>query len=723
MKANFFNLSRTVGLLAGAALLVTGVRAAEADAMPVFSGNYIKVSGIGASLSGSKEAFQARTQIAKSGAAGIEDLNYAYDLDKNTNLEINGKAMPGLEDYLLSLKLSKNELGSIEAGYKRVRTFYDGAGGFFPVNNAWMPTYPRALYVDRGNFFVNGSITLPNAPVVTFKYSNQTRTGQKDSTIWGDTNLTGLSAVAGRKILPNINTLNERQETWELSVKQTAGNTTGIVSIGGDRINNADARTLDRNLGEIKAYGTIANTPATQPVSLTSNQTRGTDAQNFTENAFTAGAKIETVVSDQVTVFGGVTYFRENGSISASRLVTTTIATGAGIEQVLTGYTAGGRPPYSYTSNGHVHQDVLTGNVGVQAKPMPDLSIEAALRAERYYDSGDNSANYVANLLTQSTGAYVTTYVPAPQHLSNSEKPWTPALDVRYTGIKTLALYGSWEYRTTTQEEKNSYGAFNVTTSGANAGLVSGSTTLSDDHIKEKHSNFKIGGNWTPVSMFSARAEFFTKDHQNRFNDFVDSSYYVLDYDIYGVKLTGIVKPTPVVSFTTRYIVQRGKAKVNDDFAGPGDSGDSRRYNLGETVDWAPTKSLYVQANANLVYDTIITSYPRVTGLAQTVVQNADNNYWDGNVVTGIVVDKETDVQLEATYYKANNYNPAFVAYTLPYGMSVRDYTVTAGVKRKFGPQTVGCAKIGYLESTNTTTGGNTNYRGPLAYVSLEHAF
>ncbi len=722
MKANLFILSRTAGLLAGALLLVTGVRAAEADAMPVFSNNYIKVSGLGASVSGSKEAFQARSQIAKSGAAGIEDLNYGYDLDKNTNLDINGKAMPGLEDYLLSFKLSKNEFGTIEAGYKRFRTFYDGAGGFFPLNNAWMPTYPRALYVDRGNFFVNGTLTLPNAPVVTFKYSNQTRTGQKDSTIWGDTDLTGLTSGAGRKILPNIMTLGERLETWEISVQQTAGNTTGIVTVGGDRINNLNSRTLDRNVGEMKAYGTIAATPATLvPASLATNQTRGTEYQGFKENAFNVGGRIETVVSDQITVFAGLTYLRENGAIAASRLISTTIPTATGVQQVLAGFTApGGRPPYSYTSSGNVHQDVVTGNIGVQTKPMPDLSIEAALRAERYYDSGDNSATYYNTLVVQSTGATTATNVAAPQHLSNSEKPWTPALDVRYTGIRTVALYGSWDYRTTTQDERTSYGALNVNTS---AGTVSGSITPSDDHIKEKHSNFKIGANWTPVSLFSARAEIFTKDHQNRFNDILSSGYYILDYDIVGVKLTGIVKPTPVLAFTTRYIVQRGKAKINDDFAGPGDSGDSRRYNLGETIDWNPAKNFYLQGNANLVYDTVMTSYPRVTGVALGVNHNSDNNYWDGNVIAGIVVDKETDVQLEATYYKANNYNPALAYTTLPFGMSVRDYSLTAGVKRKFGPQTVGAAKIGYLESTNDTTGGNTNYRGPLAYVSIEHAF
>jgi hypothetical protein len=31
-------------------------------------------------------------------------------------------------------------------------------------------------------------------------------------------------------------------------------------------------------------------------------------------------------------------------------------------------------------------------------------------------------------------------------------------------------------------------------------------------------------------------------------------------------------------------------------------------------------------------------------------------------------------------------------------------------------------AKIGYLDSVNDTTGGNTNFRGPLAYISIARA-
>ena len=143
MKATTL-FSRSATIVAGLALALTSaVRADESDAMPTFTDNYIKVSGLLPSPSGSKAAFQRRTQVSKDGAGGIEALNYGYDLSKETNLQIDGKVMPGAGDYLAQFKLTKNEVGSFEMGYKRSRTYYDGAGGFFPTNGAWLPIYPQ----------------------------------------------------------------------------------------------------------------------------------------------------------------------------------------------------------------------------------------------------------------------------------------------------------------------------------------------------------------------------------------------------------------------------------------------------------------------------------------------------------------------------------------------------------------------------------------------------
>jgi hypothetical protein len=198
---------------------------------------------------------------------------------------------------------------------------------------------------------------------------------------------------------------------------------------------------------------------------------------------------------------------------------------------------------------------------------------------------------------------------------------------------------------------------------------------------------------------------------------------YILDYDIYGARITATLRPTPTWAFTTRYVAQMGKAAVTTDVYEKGDSKDAERHSISETVTWTPTKVFYVQGAATIVYDSINTAYPKAGGLANDVLRNADNNYWNGNLLAGFVVDRRTNAQIEATYYKASNYQPALAAATTPYGASGREYTVSLGVTHKLADRWLATGKLGYLDNRNDTAGGNADFHGPLAYVSMQHAF
>lgn len=728
--------TRMAGLMAGALLTFSGAviaRAAnaEADALPTFTENHIKVSVAPAAASDSKAAFQARTQTFRKGSAGIEEFNVTQELDKTTTLTVDGRALFGAEDYLAQFKLAKNEVGSFEAGYKSVRTFYDGAGGFFPINNAWLPLYSRQLYVDRGTFFVNGTIALPKAPVFTFTYRNETRSGRKDSTIMGDSDLTGIPIYrpsslnlipSARKFVPAYIQLGERQETWEVAMKHIVGDTTYRLALLGNRINNNDTRSVDRYPGELSPRPALPSNPV-PPILVSpyqvANQNKGYDQQAFKENGLTWMGKIETKLSDQVTVYVDANLRHATMDVAGTRAITAYILTDTGLTTTIGGYTPGGRSPYSPAGTGKLKEDILTGVVGFDWNPLKTLELHAALKGETEEFSGDYTANYTLNMITLTTGAVVPQTLAAPNSLNTTEHPWTPELSARYTGIKDVVLWAMWDYRTMSQNERTSY-----------IGLTTGPTAMvltapagANDKVKEKHTSVKIGANWTPNSMLMVRGELFKKDHENNFTGQGTNlgGYYILDYDTYGARVTATVKARPDLSFSTRYLVQRGKADIAEDGYLLGNSNDSRRYQLSETIDWNPNKSVYVQGNLCLFWDTVGTVYPRAGGAANDVLHNADNNFWNASVVLGYVVDKDTDAQIQGTYYKANNWNPALAAATMPYGQGGKDYSVTIGLKHKFSDRMVGSAKVGYFNSNNETTGGFANYKGTIGYLTLDY--
>jgi hypothetical protein len=160
---------------------------------------------------------------------------------------------------------------------------------------------------------------------------------------------------------------------------------------------------------------------------------------------------------------------------------------------------------------------------------------------------------------------------------------------------------------------------------------------------------------------------------------------------------------------------------------------DARNDTIGETIDWTPCSKFYAQGNVNVVYNTINTIYPRagITPATTTaasydtnnVLQNSLNNNITGSIVLGFVLDKDDDVQIQGNYYRAANGNAALAPWTMPYGVAIKEQSVTVGLKHKFSKTMIGEVKVGQFDSHNDTTGGLTNFKGTLGYVSVTQAF
>ena len=519
--------------------------------------------------------------------------------------------------------------------------------------------------------------------------------------------------------------MDERQDTLTGSVRHTFGKTTAVLSLVGSRIDNFSSRNVDRFVGELRPFPAIPATPLTLiPPELSNNPNRGFDNQGRKEDAFTIMATVETELSDKITFYAGASYRTAEGDITSSRLITLTMNSTTGPISGVGGFASGGRPPYSYTSTGTIKSDLYVANAGLRLKPAKDLALDVGVKAEDYDVTASNLATYVSTFMVQATGAVATPQQDvSPNTSKNVERLWAPELNARYTGFKKLILFGSADYRTSPGDERHL--DTHVGPGPAGSSFVIPAVGEGAQKVDAKHLNAKLGGVWSPGTALNVRAETYTKNHETRFDGYGVSagSLYVLDYDIVGTRVTATYRPAPNWSFATRYALQVGKTATMTDIYARGDSKDSKRHSIAETVNWVPNRNLFLQANATLVYDTISTAYPDAGGLANDVLRNADNNFWNGSILAGFVVDKLTNAQIEATYYKANNYEPTLATATVPYGFSGREYTVSLGVTRKLTAQWLASAKVGYLDNRNDTSGGNTNFRGPLGYLSMQRAF
>jgi hypothetical protein len=762
---------RTAGLVSATSLALlasTQLSAAvNSDAFPTFD-SYIKVTGQAASIKGDASAFQARTgQSEFRDGAGIEDAYYSKDLNKTTTLTVDGHALRGTEDYLLHLNLTKAEVGSVDVGYKRFRTFYDGVGGFFPGNgqfssvNQVYPGINQDLFVDRGEFWAEVKIARPDAPEFKLRYTNGTRNGQKDSTSWGATDNTGIaygtlpagatgalsntnlySYASNRRDIPAYLDISERHETLEGSVKHTVGKTTAEVTAIGDWSSKNNGRFEAAYPGEHRAANAPGTGTAPAAGALATNWTTFNNQvlySNFDrQDTTTKGINGTTLteLGSKLDLRLALGYQDVHSSFGGDRLQ-------------LTNYPITGNPTRQidvYSVKDLVGESSVyakSGRIAFDYKPFDDFVASLGVRGEDRSSAGNGT--YKVESAVAATGLKTTANYAEASSLD--EKSLTPSLDLRYSGIRNLALYS-------TVTQKNGDGTRSLTT-GHN---ITANTSTLNTNINELNTDYTVGANWRACSTLTLRAEPFYKNHSLTDEGSLDirnpagvvqplaAGYgpgyrYKLDSQYYGVRLTAIVRPLNTLTFTNRYIFQKGKMQVASANLAENDSMESTSHTIGETIDWTPIEQFYMQANLDVVLSQIQTvslnpgyysdpnsstntAVPPVTSWSPAVgdvIPTSYNNYVTYSVLAGVVITKNDDLQLKLSAYRATNHDAEFSAYGMSYGASMSEYTASLALKHKLSKNCIATAKVGYFDSHNDTTGSNTDFHGPLAYVSLDY--
>jgi len=734
MPTNHLNLRRGAALVCAiGALALPAVRAladdasTEADAFPTYE-SYIKVSGQAPSITGDAAAFATRTGAPATGSAGIEDLYYTKDVSDNSTVTIDGHALGGTDDYLASFKLDNDKLGTFDTGYSRFRTFYDGIGGFFPLADQFERWSTEDLHVDRSSFWVNLKLAMPDKPVLTISFRDDIRDGMKDSSEWSPIvnpnavivggKLVGTAAPSNTPyIAPTVMNIDEHHDTLNVELTANAGNTTETLKGTLNTIDNIDGHSYVKY-----PNSTVTADPhVTVQDDLESRRTTNIRVTNLTETKF----------NDQLAFDTGLSY-SQLASANGGEWITPTYSSTA--NAVYNADTAaaifGGSHVYDYTAN-----------ASLDYTPTADWLASVAYRQE--YDVNSSAGGFLNTSLTSTAKTISAANTITKDELTYShfdEHIGTPEVSLQYRGIQNLDLYASFDDRVNKagQHWINPYAA--ITTTGLGAPVLAGapSSSVFFQDGNQDNENIKFGANWNALGTLTIRAEVYRKDDENKYigSDAIVGTgsygtFFANDYTFTGAKISVILKPLPGVSFSTRYQPESGMMAVTANATAGGNgnevtSGRVRTQMISETANWTPTRNIYLQGNVNLVYSYIQTAYPVVvvstTTNIPTPIQNANNNYIAGSGICGFVVDKKTDLQLKFTWTQANDYNPQIALGGQAYGSGFTEQSETAGLKHLFNNRLQGELRVGYLRRTDATTGGFTNYRGPLAYASITYS-
>ena len=506
-----------------------------------------------------------------------------------------------------------------------------------------------ALGLDRGDFSIEGGLTLDNLPKVTFKYDHTFREGEKSSTIWGFTHPAGGALVRG--LSPSIYDIDEKSDIFQLDVTH-------------------HIKAVDVGAGVRYETGRMDNTLKINQFPGESFQQKVTDRQGTSYDLLNVHSFAESWVSKNVMLSTGFSFSDLDNDFSGSRIY------GSEYDVSYSPYWQNGLGYYGL--NGGSHLTEYVGNVNLFTRPWPHLTIVPSVRIQQQNTDGNSSG-------TETLSDFQSASFTANNNLSDLDV--RERLDVNYNGITNWVLYARGELTEGSGTLAETGGLIPI--NGIGVPPIDRNTEM--ERFFQKYS---AGARWYPHRRLTLDAGGYYKRNEYTYDHTLDSTpndagspnrypaYLTLqNFQTYDGNVRATFRPLPNVSAVARYDYQYSTVQTRPDaVSGLSEVQSSRTISqiIGQDISWTPWSRLYLQAGLNYILNETKTPASDYT----PAVLPAQNNYWTVNASTGLVLDDKTDLKLNFFYYLADDYQNNSLD-GVPYGSGEDTYAITATLTRR----------------------------------------
>jgi hypothetical protein len=692
--------------------------AATTEEQPEEYKNWIELGIGGVITSGDKAQFEQQHWLpGDQPYGGIQDLHFEGSMGKDGLFSVDGHGIWDAHDYDMQVQLSKPKLGYIKAGFTEFRSWYDGNGGFFPHNDVFFPPPFPEMHIDRGDAWIELGLRVPNWPEITIRYEHEFRDGQKDSTIWGDTSLTGLPVNPTRKIVPSFRDIDETRDIFSFEASKTFGNTDVLLGMRYEHNENDDSLNMERGAGQLP--------PVVPPPG---SQRKVTQTQNDDVDLFSGHAITETRFSDSLWFTAGYSYTTLQNDLSGSRIFGTHWNSAFG-EPVPT---LGPFDEAFIDLAGTTQDKEHLFNANLFWMPQENLAVLVGFRYT--HENLDTDSTFLAEVPVPNTPPFTPInptggfHFGPPTLISGGEMAdydrFAERLELRYTGIANWVFYfqGEWE------EEWGHVDEFQTDV------LIEPSLDKDTNALGQKYT---IGFNWYPAMRLTLSGQYY---HQissygediitAQFPRLIDQDWNTDDLNVRITFHPKIPTYLGTLAMVTRYdfvhtsIDSQWAVFSDGELLAELQSGEVKQHVITESINWNPLARFYLQANVSYTLnqtDTPANNIDLVPNTSPTVV-NFRNDYWTVTSGIGYVIDDKTDFYSDFSFYCANDYfkNPLVA---VPYGEGATEYTASATLTRQLTKQMRLLLRYGYYNYRDVTSGGHNNYQAHSLFSSLQVRF
>jgi hypothetical protein len=677
--------------------------------------NWIELGIGGTIVSGDTAQFEQEHRLPSNTAyGGIQDLHFEETVGKNGLFSVDGHAIWDTNDYDITVQLAQPKLGYIKAGFTEFRSWYDGNGGFFPHNDVFFsPPFPE-MHIDRGDAWIELGLRVPDLPEITIRYEHEFRQGMKDSTIWGDTTLTGLAVNPTRKIVPSFRDIDEKRDIFSFEASKTFGNTDVLLGM------RYEHNTNDYSLNMERSAGSVGVVPG--------GQRKVTQTQDDDVDLFSGHAITETRFSDSLWFTTGYSYTTLENDLSGTRIFGLTFDSAFG-EPVPT---LGNRDHAFLDLAGMAQDREHVANANLFWMPSDNLAVLLGFRYT--HQSLDTESTFLAeepvpNMppFTPTNPAHGFHYGPG-EPASGAENAdydrFAERLELRYTGIANWLFYfeGQWE------EEWGHVDEFQT------MNLIDPGLDKDTNALGQKYT---VGFNWYPLMRLTLSGQYY---HQiaSYSDDIITAQFPRLinqdwNTDDFNFRITfrpKIPACMGTLAMVTRYdfvhtsIDSQWAIFSDGELLAKLQSGEIKKHVITESINWNPLARFYLQANVSYTLNQTDTPANDIslTPLTSPTVTNFRNDYWTVTSGFGYIIDDKTDFYADYSFYCANDhFKNAVVA--VPYGLGATEHAVSATLTRQLTKQMRLLLRYGYFNYRDELSGGHNNYRAHSLYSGLQVRF
>ena len=654
--------------------------------------DWIELGGGAFLTHGNHAQAQENQQLADGPFGGIDDLHIQGNAFTNTLFTLDGHGIYDQHDYSLGIGLKRDDVGFLKLDFENFRTWFNGAGGYYPPTGTQYNLANDALGLDIGKISFEAGLTEDKLPKLTFKYTHSYREGDDSSTIWGPTHPDPLnSPTAIRGLAPGFYNLDEKIDTFELDAEK-------------------QIKATDVNLGFVYEHGDLNDPLYTTQYPLEPVQSDVTQNQHTTYDLFSGDASTETWLKKNLFLSTGLMFSDLGNSFSGSQIYGSTfdapyslMAPNPGL-----GY-------YNMTGDSHLQEYVM--DVNLMAIPFKTLTITPAVRVEK--ENWDAESSGVGTLLNSSENFN--------SQSSRDDIDVSESLDVRYTGVTNWVYFAraEWEEGNGTLNQQGGLTQVN----GFGPPLLAPVET--DD--QELFQKYTVGVRWYPLYRLTIDTGGYYKNDRWNYNNntqYPDSypGFIALQrFETLDGNCRVTYRPIENVSLSGRYEYQWSTVDMApnaiDGFPEM-QSSEMGSHILAADVTWIPWSRLSLQAGLNYVLSetrTPVSDYVPST-LSAAPILAAENNYWMANGSAMFVVDDKTDFNVAYYHYRADDYQDNATV-GVPYGAGAQEDGITASLTRRLTQHLRWTLRYGFTHYTDQSSGGFNNFDAHLIFSSIQYRF